>query len=63
MGTLAYSSWLLQMLHRLPDSWVAVLDAWSARIAVRRREKRRVAVLQRARLKTQVQYKLKPWRD
>jgi hypothetical protein len=62
MGTLAHSSWLLQVLHRLPDSWVAVLDGWSARIAVRRREKRRTAGL-RARLAAQMTYKLKPWRD
>ena len=62
MGTVAHSSWLLQVLHRLPDSWVAVLDAWSYRIAVKRREKRRRAGL-RTRLAGQIQYKLKPWRD
>jgi len=49
-------------MRRLPDSWLAVLDAWSARIAVRRREKRRDAGL-RTRLGGQAQYKLKPWRD
>jgi len=62
MGMLAHNSWLLQALHRLPDSWLAVLDGWSARIAVRRREKRRVAGL-RSRLAAQMPYKIKPWRD
>lgn len=62
MVTIARSTWLLQVLHHLPDSWLAVLDAWSARIAARRREKRRLAGL-RGRLPTQMPYKLKPWRD
>ena len=62
MGTLAQSSWLLQVLRRLPSSWVAMLDAWSARLAVRRREKRRVAGL-RSRLAAKMTYKIKPWRD
>lgn len=62
MGTLAHSSWLVQVLRRLPGSWLAMLDAWSARLALKRREKRRVAGL-RSRLAAQMTYKLKPWRD
>lgn len=62
MGTLAHTSWLLQLLHRLPDSWLAVLDGWSYRVAVKRRERRRLAGL-RARLDKPISYKLKPWRD
>lgn len=62
MGTLAHSSWLIQVLHRLPDSWLAVLDAWSYRIAVKRRERRRLAGL-RSRLAAPTAYQLKPWRD
>jgi len=62
MGTLAHSGWLLQVLHRLPDSWLAVLDGWSHRVAVKRRERRRLAGL-RSRLAAPTPYKLKPWRD
>jgi hypothetical protein len=61
MGTLAHSHWLTQLLHRLPHSWLALLDAWSYRVAVQRREARRQAGL-RARL-APIPYKLKPWRD
>ena len=61
MGTLAHNSWLIQVLHRLPSSWRTMLDAWSYRLAVKRREKRRQAGI-RARL-APVAYKLKPWRD
>ena len=62
MVTLVHSNWIIQVLHRLPDSWLAMLDAWSARIALKRREKRKLAGL-RSRLSAQMQYKLKPWRD
>jgi hypothetical protein len=62
MGTLAHSSWLAPVLHRLPGPWLAMLDAWSLRVAVQRREKRRLAGLS-ARVATPVPYKIKPWRD
>jgi hypothetical protein len=62
MGTLAQGNWLTHALHRLPHSWLAVLDAWSYRVAVKRRERRRLAGLRR-RLPAPIPYKLKPWRD
>lgn len=61
MGTIAHSGWMVHVLHRLPQSWIAALDAWSYRVAVKRRERRRLASL-RSRL-APVQYKLRPWRD
>ena len=62
MGTLAQGTWLTHALHRLPASWVATLDAWSYRVAVKRRERRRLAGL-RKRVAPPIPYKLKPWRD
>lgn len=62
MGTLAHNSWLTQVLHRLPGSWRTMLDAWSYRVAVKRREKRRLAGM-KSRQAPPVPYKLKPWRD
>jgi hypothetical protein len=62
MGTLAHSSWLSHVLHRLPVSWLAMLDAWSYRVAVQRREKRRLAGVD-SRAVAPIAYKLRPWRD
>jgi hypothetical protein len=62
MGTLAHSSWLGQVLRCLPGSWLTMLDAWSYRVAVQRREKRRLAGSD-SRAAAPSAYKLKPWRD
>jgi hypothetical protein len=61
MGTLAHGSWLTQVLHRLPGPWLAMLDAWSYRVAVKRREARRAGLQGRA--AGPIPYKLRPWRD
>jgi hypothetical protein len=45
MSAIAHSGWLFAMLRRLPASWLAALDAWSYGIALRRRERRRLAAL------------------
>jgi hypothetical protein len=43
MSATAHSGWLLPVLRRLPASWLAALDAWSYGIALRQRERRRLA--------------------
>ncbi|WP_158290229.1 hypothetical protein [Ramlibacter sp. WS9] len=47
MSAIAYSAWLLPLLRRLPARWLAGLDAWSYRIALRQRERRRTNELRR----------------
>jgi hypothetical protein len=47
MSAIAYSAWLLPLLRRLPARWLAALDAWSYRIALRQRARRREAELLR----------------
>ncbi len=61
MSTLARTSWLSLALQRLPRPVLAMLDGWSSRLALRRRERRR-RVLRLARVAAPV-YRLKPWRD
>lgn len=56
------SNWLAQVLKRLPQSWVAALDAWSYRVAMKQRERRRRAT-QRARAAAPLVYKLKTGQD
>lgn len=62
MGKKNRSNWLAQVLQRLPQSWVGALDAWSYRIAMKQRERRRKAT-QRARAAAPLVYKLKTGQD
>ena len=45
MSTHVQTSWLSRVLSRLPRPLIAVLDNWSSRIAIKHREKRRLAAL------------------
>jgi hypothetical protein len=62
MTALAHPSRLGQVLHRLPASWIAALDAWSYRVAQRNMERRKLATQPRPPA-TPIAYQLKPWRD
>ena len=62
MSTLAHNSRLGGLLHRLPATWLAALDAWSYRVAQRQMERRRLAA-QPQQPAAQTAYKIKPWRD
>lgn len=66
MGTLAHSSPVGQVLRLLPAFVLRALDAWSHRVALRRRQERRDRCQRRQAAPTAgpaVEYKLKPWRD
>ena len=55
-----------QAIRFLPGPLLAVLDAWSHRVAQRRARERRQRWLQRDAAPAaipRVQYRLKPWRD
>jgi len=63
---LVHGNWLNTVLHRLPAPLLAALDAWSYRIAIRHRERRRLALLRTripARVPAPIPYTVKPWRD
>ena len=62
MSAIAHSGWLLPLLRLLPASWLATLDAWSYGVALKQRERRRLAGL-RPRPAEPTAYKLRPWRD
>jgi len=47
MFGIVMTSWLQTALRRLPAPLIAALDAWSARVARRRLERRRIAAAQR----------------
>ena len=62
MSAIAYSGWFLPVLQRLPTRWLTALDAWSYGMALRQRERRRLARL-RPPPAEPTAYKLKHWRD
>jgi hypothetical protein len=69
MGTIAHPRWVSQVLRLMPQGLLAVLDAWSHGLALKRAEERRQAGRGQAESKPAESkpaappYKLRPWRD
>jgi hypothetical protein len=65
MTTLVDTSRLNQVLSHVPARVLALLDAWSYRVALKRAERRRHAVQGRTAKAVSfiAKYKLRPWRD
>ena len=66
MGAYAPTRWIGSALQLLPGPLLRLADAWSHRVALRRREQRQQAWLRRNMPTTPeapLHYQLKPWRD
>jgi hypothetical protein len=65
MTTFVDTSRLNQVLSHVPARVLALLDAWSYRVALKRAERRRNAAKARTVKAASIlaQYKLEPWRD
>ncbi|MES3001625.1 MAG: hypothetical protein V4787_13110 [Pseudomonadota bacterium] len=62
MVGIVQNTWLSVALRHLPVKLLAVLDAWSSRVARQRLERRR-AGLAKTPAEEPVPYTPKPWRD
>jgi hypothetical protein len=63
MSTLVHSSWLGQLLNHLPARALAALDAWSYRVALKRAERRRVAISARERKAAAMVAQYRTWKS